>query len=49
MKRKRSQEEDKGNANVVSKSKTMSFRKSAPMHTRYMSKEDMEGQTIFYL
>ncbi|KVH95553.1 Concanavalin A-like lectin/glucanase, subgroup [Cynara cardunculus var. scolymus] len=45
MKRKRSQEHDKENAKVVSK--TMSFHRSASWKTRYLGKENMEDITGF--
>nr|XP_043607291.1 lysM domain receptor-like kinase 3 [Erigeron canadensis] len=45
MKRRRSQQHD--NESVKAVSKTTSFRKSGPMHTRYLSKENIEGITGF--
>ncbi|XP_076891356.1 lysM domain receptor-like kinase 3 isoform X2 [Bidens hawaiensis] len=45
MKRKRSKEHDK--QNVKAESKIMSFNKSASTHTRYLSRESMEGITGF--
>ncbi|XP_071695654.1 lysM domain receptor-like kinase 3 [Rutidosis leptorrhynchoides] len=45
VKRKRSRESDTENSKVVSKA--MSYRKSGPQHTRYLSKENMDGITGF--
>ncbi|PWA98027.1 Concanavalin A-like lectin/glucanase, subgroup [Artemisia annua] len=43
--RKRSQKQDMEKAKVVTQ--TMSYRRSVPTHTRYLSKENMEGITGF--